>query len=797
MLVSGITLSQGSEGTARACVPTQQDGYDVVVGGGAWQNEISWEVTDLSTNTLIAEGNAPYEDGTCQSPLPSNDDSTTCAASCVSKTCDWWDELYGYSDGVCDYYGMNIEDEMGCDCTGCACNSGGSSTDDTCSRSLTLVIYDKSDIGDGWGSGNAWIWSTEAGVELATGTLEEGKVTDTAEVCMVYDAFDCYILSIEANGIWADDVIQWELQDSDGIVIYSGGASESATVCTDDLCDGTVLTIDLHDSFGDGWNGNEMIIEGCAGTSLDSERFGHTMTISEDDGGALNKLYHVCVPDAAGGRFRVEVAGGDSQGHASWTISGASPAVPMCDPLGANCAPFCAPYDGGNCNDDGGDSGSDDCNDDNSSSDDDSCVASCIEEGKTCDYWNENFGMNEADCDYFGSDLMTVYKCNCAGCSCWSNNCENFYTLNMYSSGGGGWPDTEWSWSVGDNLLDSGSLAKGTHGTHQLCLMGNKFACYTIDVTSSSPGKSESWSIASPGGKTIAEGGVPSSNVVCDSCKAGNAVLVIDMEDLGHDGWNGNELSISDCDTGEILADGITLESSASEDTQWVCVPQGRTPGTYAVHVGGGSYANEVRFTVLDFLTDAVIASGDGSYDGGNCGVPVPGPAPTKEPSSFSSPTRSPYILKTPNPTHDEESFDDDHDVHEGKGTPAAVISVLVILSVALVAGTVIYWWKRGKYIPGWLRGEPSLPGYGNVPRWSFSPGANGEGDDSVQQVGVVTFNALQKEIAMKEQKLGEQGEGGGSNGGYMSPNYTAPSMSGDLEDEEDGDDDSSGTMGV
>ena len=33
----------------------------------------------------------------------------------VSKTCDWWDELYGYSDGVCDYYGMNIEDEMGCD----------------------------------------------------------------------------------------------------------------------------------------------------------------------------------------------------------------------------------------------------------------------------------------------------------------------------------------------------------------------------------------------------------------------------------------------------------------------------------------------------------------------------------------------------------------------------------------------------------------------------------------------------------------------------------------------------------
>ena len=67
VLVSGITLSQGSEGTARACVPTQQDGYDVVVGGGAWQNEISWEVTDLSTNTLIAEGNAPYEDGTCHS----------------------------------------------------------------------------------------------------------------------------------------------------------------------------------------------------------------------------------------------------------------------------------------------------------------------------------------------------------------------------------------------------------------------------------------------------------------------------------------------------------------------------------------------------------------------------------------------------------------------------------------------------------------------------------------------------------------------------------------------------------
>ena len=77
-----------------------------------------------------------------------------------------------------------------------------------------------------------------------------------------------------------------------------------------------------------------------------------------------------------------------------------------------------------------------------------------------------------------------------------------------------------------------------------------------------------------------------------------------------------------------------------------------------------------------------------------------------------------------------------------------------------------------------------------------FSPGANVEGDDTVQQVGVVTFNALQKEIAMKEQKFGNK-ERRWKQWWLRGPKLYSSIDGGDLEDEEDGDDDSSGTMGV
>jgi hypothetical protein len=55
--VFNSTLGTGTLGTADGCVP---DGcYDITVGGGSWQSEVSWDLDD-GTGTSIASGGAPY-----------------------------------------------------------------------------------------------------------------------------------------------------------------------------------------------------------------------------------------------------------------------------------------------------------------------------------------------------------------------------------------------------------------------------------------------------------------------------------------------------------------------------------------------------------------------------------------------------------------------------------------------------------------------------------------------------------------------------------------------------------------
>ena len=258
-LATGITLDDGADGTAHACVPTK-DAYDVVVGGGTWNYEISWAVVDLSTGTDIASGGSPFEGGTCSDPVADEDDAAVCTATCMAYDCDWYDEHYGYTDGVCDYYGQSLT-ALSCDCSGCNCDTGAAADDDGCSKKYTLVMTDTS--GDGWDAGDVWKWSMEAGVLLSSGTLSNPPgETGTAELCMLYEEFSCYVLSLEATGTWASE-IGWDVEDADGTVLASGGAMDSATLCTEELCDGDVLHVAMHDSYGDGWNGNIMTVSGC------------------------------------------------------------------------------------------------------------------------------------------------------------------------------------------------------------------------------------------------------------------------------------------------------------------------------------------------------------------------------------------------------------------------------------------------------------------------------------------------------------------------------------------------------
>ena len=73
------------------------------------------------------------------------------------------------------------------------------------------------------------------------------------------------------GGSWQTEV-SWTITDSSGNIVAQGGAPYSETICLEDDC----FTIDMQDSYGDGWNGNTLLVGGL--TFGDSFTTGYSAT---------------------------------------------------------------------------------------------------------------------------------------------------------------------------------------------------------------------------------------------------------------------------------------------------------------------------------------------------------------------------------------------------------------------------------------------------------------------------------------------------------------------------------------
>ena len=135
---------------------------------------------------------------------------------------------------------------------------------------IYINMYDSS--ADGW-NGNYLSIIDSAGSTVFTTTLDSSD-SGIDSVCL-FD--DCYIISC-GGGVNQTEV-SWNLTDSNGIVLTSGGAPFSDSICfpihvgcmdpyannydssavVDDgtcLFNCTPVTLNMYDSWGDGWNGN-------------------------------------------------------------------------------------------------------------------------------------------------------------------------------------------------------------------------------------------------------------------------------------------------------------------------------------------------------------------------------------------------------------------------------------------------------------------------------------------------------------------------------------------------------------
>jgi hypothetical protein len=71
------------------------------------------------------------------------------------------------------------------------------------------------------------------------------------ELCLLSEKFSCYELFVDDVSEWSEK-IYWELLGEEGNVVATGKVPSTVNLCSEELCDDWLITVDMLDSYGDG-----------------------------------------------------------------------------------------------------------------------------------------------------------------------------------------------------------------------------------------------------------------------------------------------------------------------------------------------------------------------------------------------------------------------------------------------------------------------------------------------------------------------------------------------------------------
>lgn len=274
--------------------------YLLTAGGGTFDSEISWNLID-DTGTVIATGPAVSGQALC---LPDGcytlelldsfgdgwDGASWILTEALSGTIIINETLlvgasisidFGLNDPACaappcadPYYltvggglfdgeiSWNLVDGSGIVVlSGTVFNNEPICLEDGC---YTLQLTDL--FGDGW-DGAYWTLTDGDGTLLVSETLIAGAYGEVEfgvndETCNLPPCPDAYTFT--AGGGTFDSEISWSLLDGSGTVVYAGLATTGEFFCLGTDC----YTLQLFDSFGDGWDGATWTLTDASGVQI-------------------------------------------------------------------------------------------------------------------------------------------------------------------------------------------------------------------------------------------------------------------------------------------------------------------------------------------------------------------------------------------------------------------------------------------------------------------------------------------------------------------------------------------------
>jgi hypothetical protein len=182
--------------------------YDIVVGGGAFAGEVSWELVD-ALGGIIASGGAETVSFSIGGAVCGCTDATACNFDALADT----------DDGSCEFTS----------CAGCtdaaACNFDATATidDGSCCTDNCVTFNMTDSFGDGWNGAVYEIYDAASNALVASGDLDnaatgDGTTSGTDILCLVDG---CYYLTVTAGDFAGE--ISWTLIGANS-GIASGGA---------------------------------------------------------------------------------------------------------------------------------------------------------------------------------------------------------------------------------------------------------------------------------------------------------------------------------------------------------------------------------------------------------------------------------------------------------------------------------------------------------------------------------------------------------------------------------------------